>query len=483
MNGTYATTGSNTFAGIQTVNSNLVVTGSITAQTLVVQTITSSVDFVTGSTRFGSISENTHQFTGSMSVSGSGTFTSALSGTSATFSGNLNLQAGAVRNINFYDSSNTNINAQIQYDQISSNSGQLFFGTNNAGTFATRFTIASTGAATFSNNIAVGGVITLPGSIHTSAQINFKNVGAEFELMKFPASNNTLTLFGATDKIYWKTDKGSIGTVLSMNTDGNVGIGTTAPTSKLFVLGNGSYNSSISETLTSDATIFSSEMTNDAYNSILQLVSVRQSLSTGQGSNGFLGFSTIDDSNGQGIRDAGRIAIVNETGTARNSLTALGFWTNSTGTNTGAATERMRVSSAGIVTKPYHPVFHVGKGNGNVAGATTVVWNVIFTNVGSYYNDSNGRFTAPVAGVYYFAFSVMSDGDVGMDMQLQKNGVVYQGCVPLQSAIGSTYNQLTGVCTITLAASDYVSVYNSTGTMYATSDSGRHTMFCGFLVG
>ena len=70
LNGTYATTGSNTFTGIQTVNSNLIVTGSITAQTLVVQTITSSVDFVTGSTRFGSLSSNTHTITGSMYVSG-----------------------------------------------------------------------------------------------------------------------------------------------------------------------------------------------------------------------------------------------------------------------------------------------------------------------------------------------------------------------------------------------------------------------------
>jgi hypothetical protein len=50
---------------------NLTVAGTLTAQTLVVQTITSSVDFVTGSTRFGSISANTHVFTGSMSVSGS----------------------------------------------------------------------------------------------------------------------------------------------------------------------------------------------------------------------------------------------------------------------------------------------------------------------------------------------------------------------------------------------------------------------------
>jgi hypothetical protein len=49
----------------------LTVAGTLTAQTLVVQTITSSVDFVTGSTRFGSLLGNTHQFTGSVSISGS----------------------------------------------------------------------------------------------------------------------------------------------------------------------------------------------------------------------------------------------------------------------------------------------------------------------------------------------------------------------------------------------------------------------------
>jgi len=50
---------------------NLLVRNTLTAQTLVVQTITSSVDFVTGSTRFGSILGNTHQFTGSVSMTGS----------------------------------------------------------------------------------------------------------------------------------------------------------------------------------------------------------------------------------------------------------------------------------------------------------------------------------------------------------------------------------------------------------------------------
>jgi hypothetical protein len=136
---------------------------------------------------------------------------------------------------------------------------------------------------------------------------------------------------------------------LTVSSSGALGIGTNNPTTRLFVLGAGSYNTATTEILTSDATIFSSEMSNDAYNSILQLVSVRQSLTTGASSNGFLGFSTIDDSNGEGIRDAGRIAIVNETAAARNSATALGFWTNPGGTKTTAAAEKLRITSGGYL--------------------------------------------------------------------------------------------------------------------------------------
>jgi hypothetical protein len=50
---------------------NFTVGGTLSAQTIIVQTITSSIDFVTGSTRFGSNTANTHQFTGSVLVSGS----------------------------------------------------------------------------------------------------------------------------------------------------------------------------------------------------------------------------------------------------------------------------------------------------------------------------------------------------------------------------------------------------------------------------
>jgi hypothetical protein len=50
---------------------DFLVRGTLTAQTIVAQTITSSTDFVTGSTRFGTLTSNTHQFTGSVTISGS----------------------------------------------------------------------------------------------------------------------------------------------------------------------------------------------------------------------------------------------------------------------------------------------------------------------------------------------------------------------------------------------------------------------------
>ena len=50
---------------------NFTVGGTLTAQTINVQIITSSIEFVTGSTRNGSLSSNTHQFTGSVLMSGS----------------------------------------------------------------------------------------------------------------------------------------------------------------------------------------------------------------------------------------------------------------------------------------------------------------------------------------------------------------------------------------------------------------------------
>jgi hypothetical protein len=80
--------------------------------------------------------------------------------------------------------------------------------------------------------------LILPGSIHTSAQINFLNASSETELMKFPLANQTITLLAASDKLYYSSDKSGIGTFFTINTDGRVGIGTTNPSHKLHIYDN-----------------------------------------------------------------------------------------------------------------------------------------------------------------------------------------------------------------------------------------------------
>ena len=88
-------------------------------------------------------------------IGGSTKLTIASGGT-ATFSGDI-IRKGNVGNISFEGGSVTNINAQIQYDQVNDTTGQLFFKTANSGTLATRLTISSGGNADFSEYVRVKG--------------------------------------------------------------------------------------------------------------------------------------------------------------------------------------------------------------------------------------------------------------------------------------------------------------------------------------
>ena len=84
----YATTGSNTFTSTQVVSGSILqsgsftTTGTIIAQTINVQTVTSSVVYSSGSNVFGNDIGNSQRFTGSVLITGSLTIAGASSATS-----------------------------------------------------------------------------------------------------------------------------------------------------------------------------------------------------------------------------------------------------------------------------------------------------------------------------------------------------------------------------------------------------------------
>ena len=63
------------------------------------------------------------------------------------------------------------------------------------------------------------------------------------------------------------------------------------------------------------------------------------------------------------------------------------------------------IDSSGRILQPAKPAFHARLTSGSTEGKTgTLVFNSEDFDIGGNYDTSNGRFTAPVSGIYYFAF-------------------------------------------------------------------------------
>jgi hypothetical protein len=230
--------------------------GTLTAQTLVVQTITSSTDFVTGSTRFGSLLTNTHQFTGSVSITGSlivnTTGTEFQVTNNGVVMGNLSTDNHTITgSLNITGSVGINAASSFRFNGIGDTSHAVGYDSTVDGAFlrgqnGVRF-ITGTGGGTERMRISAAGTASFTGNSLTSAAdaatINLKqnsttaNTGIYLE-RSGEQKGYYIYMGGSVDSLtFQRNNAGTKGDVMSLTRDGNVGIGTTSPQQKLHVEG------------------------------------------------------------------------------------------------------------------------------------------------------------------------------------------------------------------------------------------------------
>jgi hypothetical protein len=145
------------------------------------------------------------------------------------------------------------------------------------------------------------------------------------------------------------------------------------------------------------------------------------------------------------------------------------------------AGQTLTITKDGYVTKPNQPSFAVTKNNGHVTAGNVYICNSTEYSVGSMYNTSNGRGTAPVAGRYFVSTWLMSEADAtynNKNYQIRKNGGIFKSVYSANG--GNNHHQWSWAGLMNLSANDYIDVYANNMTLYGTS--AYYSSFCMHLL-
>jgi hypothetical protein len=143
---------------------------------------------------------------------------------------------------------------------------------------------------------------------------------------------------------------------------------------------------------------------------------------------------------------------------------------------------RLGITPAGIVTTPNQPAFSI-YGDTNPNWTSDVIYlghtgsgaAAFDTNIGNHFSYTTGKFTAPVAGTYFFSFRATTADTNQHFMDIYKNGARVGG-----HTLSYSYAYLTAANTavLTLASGDYIEARRR-----AANYSLYTTNFSGFLIG
>jgi hypothetical protein len=354
---------------------SLTVAGTLTAQTLVVQTITSSVDFVTGSTRFGSIADNTHVFTGSMSVSGSGTFTGNIGiglinpGVALDVSG-----YGRVTGIGL-NSTPTSIGANPNYVRLTNTGGDLYIGqegSTNAGFFVGSLAYDSVLYSGRPYNFIINGTSRV--YINSSGSVGIGNTNPTYRLDIHNGSDFDIRLrdtsLGGTVGILFETANDFSGT--SQAYIKGIGAGNSGVSQLIFGTAGASGNTTATERMriTSAGNVGIGTSSTGFNTAGLPLV-----VGSGSGNTGLTIFSGATSAGSIHFADAETTGIESYAGYINYDHTANSMQFGTTGPT---PLERMKITSGGTV-------FYKGYFGGNLMGGFSVIGTLSAINVADRY--------------------------------------------------------------------------------------------------
>jgi len=396
-------------SGSLNLSGSLTTTGTITATTLVVQTITSSISSITGSTNFGSLAANTHTFTGSILTSGS--MGIGISTLAAAHMLQINNPTQNYVRMNMTNTSTGTSNTDgLIFQQEVGNSiiknqenGYLAFGVNGA---ENNLVIAQggnvgVGTATPSapleisyNNTSftTAPILSLNNTnIAGQTHINFLITGSLFGKIRSDYEGGMIYVTNnrGADRSHYFLVNGDSGTgsmVMSIKATGSVGIGTSSPSAKLDIQGGSDGDAmismgsnSVSGILNSPANIYiNADSDNNSASGVIALGFNRTGYSGGTEAvrileSGKVGIGTTSPSSTLGITSTGADGLVMEPDLGSTNNSSRLFFTGS-------------VQSFGLFNNAGDLRITYAAQPGNTSGTSFAK----FTNTGKYFRMESG---------------------------------------------------------------------------------------------